>query len=62
MILQKGFIIAFMSEFIPRMVYKYGIGKGSLEGYVTFTLSQKNVQDIKRPPLNHNVTICKLRK
>ncbi len=45
----KGLIIAFTTEFIPRQVYRYlnlsgnKLGIGSLDGYVNFTLSVKNM-------------------
>ena len=47
--ISKGLIIAFTTEFIPRQVYRYlnysgnKLGIGSLDGYVDFTLSIKNM-------------------
>ena len=63
-IITNGAIIAFTSELIPRFVYKYGAGQGSLEGYVNHTLSLKIVYEItaenEREFLtNLNVTECK---
>lgn len=43
-VITNGFIIAFTSDFIPRLVYQYYYSeKGTLEGYVDFTLSRFNV-------------------
>ncbi|XP_073240805.1 anoctamin-5-like [Porites lutea] len=35
----NGFVIAFVSEFVPRLYYTLGKGKDSLEGFVNSTLS-----------------------
>ena len=46
-IIKQGLIIAFTSDFIPRLVYRFSDHRmnpndyGSLEGYVDFTLSTK---------------------
>ena len=39
--LKKGLIIAFTSEFIPRLVYRYATDANGMKGYVEFTLSKK---------------------
>ena len=38
-VLWQGFVIAFVSEFIPRLCYILGEGHGSLEGLVNSTLT-----------------------
>jgi len=35
----QGFVIAFVSEFVPRLYYTLGEGHDSLEGFVNSTLS-----------------------
>ena len=35
----QAFLIAFTSEFIPRLAYMSLIGNGTLDGYTNFTLS-----------------------
>jgi len=35
----QAFLIAFTSEFIPRLLYRYVEGDGTLAGYVNFTLA-----------------------
>ena len=35
----QGFVIAFVSEFVPRLYYTLGLGNDSLEGFVNSTLS-----------------------
>lgn len=35
----NGFVIAFVSEFVPRLYYTLGLGNDSLEGFVNSTLS-----------------------
>ena len=58
-------IIAFTSEFVPKLVYRYGYGNsGSLDGYVDFSLSVFAVQDLEpksvpREPKIANVTECR---
>ena len=48
-LIEKGCIIAFTSEFIPRLLYRYADHRinsndyGSLTGYVDFTLTQRNI-------------------
>ena len=46
-IVSSGAIIAFTSEFIPRLVYRMGAGRGTLKGYVDHTLSVKNISIIE---------------
>ena len=36
----QAFLIAFTSDFIPKLVYKYHYGDGNMEGFVKFTLSK----------------------
>ncbi len=65
-VITNGAIIAFTSEFIPRLVFKYGYGDGSLNGYVDFTLSYKNIDDLdayKTPASfnRNNLTTCRYR-
>lgn len=52
-VITNGFIIAFTSEFIPRLVYQHFISDdGSLAGYVNHSLSYFNTSDFapdKRP-------------
>ncbi|XP_078488523.1 anoctamin-7 isoform X1 [Ciona intestinalis] len=38
-VITNAFLIAFTSEFIPRILYKYEIGAGSLKGYTNHSLS-----------------------
>ena len=58
-------IIAFTSEFVPKLVYQYGYNHaGSLEGYVNFSLSVFDVSafendSIPREPKIANVTLCR---
>ncbi|XP_075145749.1 anoctamin 1 [Haematobia irritans] len=44
-VITNGFIIAFTSELIPQLVYRYYEGDGSLNGYLDFTLSSFNTSD-----------------
>lgn len=66
-VITNGAIIAFTSEFIPRLVYKYYYGNGSLDGYVDFTLSYRNITDLKNYQSDHltyntnNITSCRYR-
>ena len=47
-VLVNGFVLAFTSDFIPRVVYRHQISPdGSLNGYVNWTLSYFNVKDFK---------------
>lgn len=60
-VITNGAIIAFTSEFIPRLVYFYGYGNGSLHGYVNFTLSVRDVNDTNLPFTDFNTTTCRYR-
>jgi hypothetical protein len=58
-------IIAFTSEFVPKLVYRYGYNNtGSLQGYIDFSLSVFNVADFERTSVPNrsefaNVTQCR---
>ncbi|KAH8344426.1 hypothetical protein KR084_011364 [Drosophila pseudotakahashii] len=63
-VITNGFIIAFTSDMIPRLVYRHYVNKqGTLDGYLNFTLSEFRVAD--SPTLNSlagdlsNITTCK---
>lgn len=64
-VITNGFIIAFTSDFIPRLVYVlYYSPHGNLDGYVEFTLSKFNTTqfDPKHMPIDpkfENVTECR---
>lgn len=60
-VITNGAIIAFTSEFIPRLVYQYGYGAGDLNGYVNFTLSVRSTLDTDNLPSNLNITTCRYR-
>ncbi|XP_045542104.1 anoctamin-1 isoform X5 [Papilio machaon] len=57
-IITNGFIIAFTSEFIPRLVYHYSTG--SLDNYVNHTLADFNVTVLEHPPheSKYNQSMC----
>ncbi|KPJ17815.1 Anoctamin-1 [Papilio machaon] len=59
-IITNGFIIAFTSEFIPRLVYHYSTG--SLDNYVNHTLADFNVTVLEHPPheSKYNQSMCRL--
>ncbi|KMZ02607.1 anoctamin-1 isoform X2 [Drosophila simulans] len=45
-VITNGFIIAFTSDMIPRLVYRHYVNKnGTLDGYLNFTLSEFKVID-----------------
>ncbi|XP_038208784.1 anoctamin-1-like isoform X2 [Zerene cesonia] len=48
-IITNGFIIAFTSDFIPRLVYQFTTG--SLRQYVNHTLTDFNVTVLEHPPI-----------
>lgn len=58
----KGFIIAFTSDFIPRLVYRAQNEDHTLNGYLNFTLSQYNIteSDYMRSLAGDgsNITMC----
>ncbi|KAL5275208.1 ANO1.2 family protein [Megaselia abdita] len=60
-VITNGFIIAFTSDFIPRLLYRYSESKdGTLNGYLDFTLSSFNVSDSDTlKNLQRNITLCK---
>uniref|UniRef100_A0A8C6QQR3 Anoctamin n=1 Tax=Nannospalax galili TaxID=1026970 RepID=A0A8C6QQR3_NANGA len=72
-VIANGMVIAFTSEFIPRMVYKYHYGPcqkntnntvDCLQGYVNHSLSvfyTKDFQDHVRMEGQENVTLCRYR-
>jgi len=39
-VISNAFLIAFTSDFIQKLVYRYHYGDGEMDGYVMFTLSQ----------------------
>jgi hypothetical protein len=58
----KAFIIAFTSEFIPKLVYKYRFSPDmTLNGYTDFTLSKFDPEDFgqSKPKLVDNPAICR---
>ncbi|CAF4896928.1 unnamed protein product [Pieris macdunnoughi] len=57
-IITNGFIIAFTSDFIPRLVYKYT--SGTLDQYVNHTLTDFNVTVLETHPLKttYNGSMC----
>ncbi|KAL6035908.1 hypothetical protein STEG23_018277 [Scotinomys teguina] len=72
-VIANGMVIAFTSEFIPRIVYKYRYGpcgqnmnvtEDCLKGYVNHSLSvfyTKHFKDHGRMENHKNVTICRYR-
>lgn len=61
-VITNGFIIAFTSEFIPRLVYQiYRSNDGSLRGYVDYSLSVFNTSDFaaNRAPQNASYAECR---
>ncbi|RDD39920.1 Anoctamin-4 [Trichoplax sp. H2] len=68
-VITNAFVIAVTSDFIPRMVYEYGISQsGTLDGYVNFSLSYFNVTDFPSNEipkanlsgqLNYTSTFCR---
>ncbi|KAL1462346.1 hypothetical protein WDU94_014186 [Cyamophila willieti] len=63
-VISNAIIIAFTSNFIPRMVYRYGFSEdGSDEGFLNHTLAYFNTSDFQlseRPVVTmFNVTICR---
>lgn len=61
-IITNGAIIAFASEFIPRLVYKYR--NGDLQGYVNSTLTLRVTKNISNDFLRsfyekQNITECR---
>ncbi|XP_033740659.1 anoctamin-4-like isoform X4 [Pecten maximus] len=69
-VISNGVIIAFTSEFIPKLVYRYGYSSDqSMDGYANFSLSVFNVNDYQTestpddPQIDifGNVTYCRYR-
>ncbi|XP_041844184.1 anoctamin-1a isoform X2 [Melanotaenia boesemani] len=70
-VIVNAFVIAFTSDFIPRLVYQYTYSPdGSLHGFVNHTLSYFNVSDFEagtapvQPDhldhqVNHHVKVCR---
>lgn len=67
-VITNGFIIAFTSDFVPRLVYAYYYSpvRGSLDGYINFTLSNFNTSEYEpgKEPINpspefRSVTSCR---
>ena len=54
----QGFVIAFVSEFIPRLFFKWSKGKdGSLEGYLDTSLSCFDIRNYPEDEMpNSNFT------
>ncbi|XP_072017851.1 anoctamin-4-like isoform X2 [Amphiura filiformis] len=46
-VLTNACVIAFTSEFIPREVYKYAVGEGSLSGYIDYSLARFNTSNFE---------------
>jgi len=60
----QAFIIAFTSNFIPKLVYRITISdKNSLEGFLDHSLSKFNTSELKNGPqsnvMNQSVEICR---
>ncbi|KAJ2943995.1 hypothetical protein O0L34_g8319 [Tuta absoluta] len=57
-IITNGFIIAFTSEFIPRLVYMFE--KGNMNDYVDFTIAEFNTTVLEHGPKlsTYNQTMC----
>ncbi|XP_065094795.1 anoctamin-1 [Ochlerotatus camptorhynchus] len=63
-VITNGFIIAFTSDFIPKLIYRLSVSSdGSLNGYLNYTLAYFNTSDFQKgsaPFQSHyNVTICR---
>lgn len=63
-VITNGFIIAFTSDFIPKLIYRLNISSdGSLNGYLNYTLAYFNTSDFQKgsEPFQsqYNVTICR---
>lgn len=57
-IITNGFIIAFTSEFIPRLVYQFT--NGSMNHYVNHTLADFNISVLQHPPIrtSYSESMC----
>uniref|UniRef100_A0A0L8I6K0 Anoctamin n=1 Tax=Octopus bimaculoides TaxID=37653 RepID=A0A0L8I6K0_OCTBM len=62
-VITNALIIAFTSDFIPKMLYKHVISPNdTLEGYVEFSLSYFNISDFQprsKPTFDSNITECR---
>lgn len=64
-VITNGFIIAFTSDFIPRLIYRIVESPNkSLDGYLNFTLSTFNISDLEEKSQPHlteyfNLTTCR---
>ncbi|XP_037922729.1 anoctamin-1 isoform X4 [Hermetia illucens] len=63
-VITNGFIIAFTSDFVPRLVYRLAVSEdGSLAGYLNYTLAYFDTKDLQRgsEPVysRQNVSICR---
>ncbi|CAL7952011.1 unnamed protein product [Xylocopa violacea] len=61
-VVTNGFIIAFTSNFIPRLVYQMSVSDNySLEGFLDHSLSKFNTSDFKNgtKPTHEQVEICR---
>ena len=47
-VLVNAFVIAFTSDFIPRLVYMYSYSDGTLAGFVESRLAYFNISDYKK--------------
>lgn len=61
-------IIAFTSEFIPKLVYRYGYNNTNMDGFLNFSLALFNISDFedRSKPSNNTldgvpVTVCRYR-
>lgn len=55
-VLVNAFILAFTSEFIPKLVYR-NRGDGSLKGYLEDSLASINITHLKGPPEHPNQNV-----
>lgn len=55
-VLVNAFILAFTSEFIPKLVYK-SQGDGTLNGYINASLASISISDLHGPPENPNQNV-----
>uniref|UniRef100_A0A914VUG1 Anoctamin n=1 Tax=Plectus sambesii TaxID=2011161 RepID=A0A914VUG1_9BILA len=62
-VLTNACIIAFTSEFVPKVLYFLTTGNGSYENYINNSLSYYNASklDVERDPKFDNVTVCRFR-
>lgn len=64
-VITNGFIIAFTSDFIPRLIYRiFESPDTSLNGYLNFTLASFNISDLEKRSQPHlteyfNLTTCR---